>query len=274
MKVELKGIDGKKVKDIDLPKQFSEAFRPDLIKKAVLAVQSHRIQSYGAKPRAGLGYASTISKRRKDYKSSYGHGNSRTPRKVLTRRGLHFYYVGATVPNTVGGRRAHPPKAEKIWDEKININERRKAIRSAIAATMDPKVVKKRGHTTESIVIDSKFEEMKKTKEVFEFLKKLMPAEIKRIEYKKVRAGKGKNRGRKYRTKKGPLLVVSEKCSLINASINLQGVDICIVNNLNAELLAPGCDAGRLTVWSEKALEKMDKEKLFFKKIKKKEIKQ
>ena len=269
MKVDVKGIDGKKVKDANLPIQFTEAFRPDLIKRAVLSIQSHKIQPYGAFTRAGLGYSSMVSKRRKAYKTTYGSGNSRTPKKVLTKRGLHFYFQGATVPFTVGGRRAHPPKAEKIWDEKININERRKAIRSAIAATMVPTLVKKRGHTTESIVIDSKIEELKKTKEVFDVLKKMMPEEMKRVEYKKVRAGKGKGRGRKHRLKKGPLFVVSDKCSLIKSAMNLQGVDICIVNELNAELLAPGCDAGRLTIWTDKALEKMEKEKLFYKAIKK-----
>jgi len=268
MKADVKGMDGKKAKDVSLPSHFNEAFRPDLIKKAVLAVQSHNIQPYGAFPRAGLGYSSYVSKRRKEYKSSYGHGNSRTPRKAMTRRGLHFFHVGATVPNTVGGRRAHPPKAEKIWDEKLNINERRKAIRSAIAATMDSKLVKKRGHTTKSIIIDSKIEEMKKTKEIYDILVKLMPEEMIRIGYKKVRAGKGKKRGRKYQLKKGPLIIVSNKCDLIKAAINLQSIDICIVNDLNAELLAPGCDAGRLTIWTEKALEKLDKERLFYKRVK------
>ncbi|MFH1972893.1 MAG: 50S ribosomal protein L4 [archaeon] len=273
MKVDVKGIDGKKSKDVSLPRQFNEEFRPDLIKKAVLAVQSHNRQPYGAFPRAGLGYSSYVSKKRKGYKSSYGHGNSRTPRKVMTKRGLHFFYVGATVPFTTGGRRAHPPKAEKEWDEKINITERRKAIRSAISATMDSKLVKKRGHTTESIVIDSKIEDLKKSKEIYDLLIKIMPEEMKRVEYKKIRAGKGKHRGRKYKLKTGPLLVVSKKCPLVQASLNLQGVDVCIVSDLNAELLAPGCDAGRLTVWTDSSLERLEKENLFYKQIKKKEDK-
>ncbi len=269
MKAELKGMDGKKAKDIDLPRQFDEEFRPDIIKRAVLAVQSHKIQPYGAFKRAGLGYASHLSKRRKEYKSSYGHGNSRTPRKVLTRRGLHFFYQGATVPNTVGGRRSHPPKAEKDWTEKINIKERRKAIRSAIAATMTSDLVKKRGHTTESIIIDSKIEELTKTKDVYTLFTKLMADEMKRVEYKKIRAGKGTMRGRKYKYKKGPLIVISKKCPLVKSSKNLQGFDICIVSDLNAELLAPGCDAGRLTVWTEGAIARLGKEDLFYQKAKK-----
>lgn len=265
MKSELKGIDGKKIKDVDLPIQFNEEFRPDLIKKAVLAIESHNKQPYGAYARAGLEQVTWISKRRKEYKTCYGHGGTRTPKKVLSRRGLHLYYVGGKSPNTVGGRRAHPPNSETIWHEKINIQEKRKAIRSAIAATMNVKLVTKRGHKSSSFVIDSEIEGIAKSKNIMEILNKLLADEMERIEYKKVRAGKGKNRGRKYRLKKGPLIVVSEKCPLTDAAKNLQSVDICIVKDLNAMLLAPGCDAGRLTIWTEKAIEKLGKEKLFCK---------
>lgn len=265
MKAKKFTVEGKANGEVSLPKQFSEEFRPDLIKKAVLAVRSHNIQPYGASPDAGKRSSAYVSKRRKDYKTTYGKGQSRTPRKVMLRRGLHFYFVGAFAPNTVGGRRAHPAKADKIWDLKINVKERRKAIRSAIAATMDAEIVKKRGHKAESLVIDAKFEELKKTKEVETMFKALgFEAELERVAVKKIRAGKGKNRGRPYRKKKGPLLVVSQKCSLMKAAQNLQGFEVCTVKDLNAELLAPGTDAGRVTVWSDKALEIMDKEKLFY----------
>lgn len=267
MKIAIIGIDGKKSKEMNLPIQFKEEFRPDIIKKAVLVQQSHSVQPYGVKPTAGLKQTFWISKRRHDYKTTYGRGQSRTPRKVLSRRGLNFYYVGAFAPNTVGGRTAHPPRAEKIYDLKINIKERRKAIRSAIAATMNKVLVKKRGHLAESVVIENKIEDLKKTKEAYDLLKIIgMEKELERIAQKKIRAGKGKNRGRPYRKKKGPLFVVSKKCSLLNAARNIQGVDICTVKQLNVELLAPGTDAGRLTIWSDKALEIMDKEKLFYEK--------
>ena len=270
-KITLVGMDGTKGKELNLPSQFSESFRPDLIKRAVLVVQSHNIQPSGTNPDAGKKQSSKISKRRKDFKTTYGRGQSRTPRKILSRRGTNFYYMGAFAPNTVGGRVSHPPKAEKIWDLKMNIQERRKAIRSAIAATMNPEIVKRRGHRVESLVVDSKVEELKKTKDVLEFMNKIgFEKEIERVAEKKIRSGKGKNRGRPYRKKVGPLFVVSKKCSLMRSAINLNGVDICTVKDLNAELLAPGTDAGRLTVWSEKALEIMDKEKLFYTKENKK----
>ncbi len=270
MKSVLVSLDGKKGKEVTLPRQFSEDFRPDLIKKAVLAQQSHSIQPSGTKPMAGLRQSAFITKRRKHYKTTYGRGQSRTPRKVLSRKGMNFYYVGAVAPNTVGGRVSHPSKASKIWDLKINVQERRKAIRSAIAATMDVSLVKKRGHTTESLVVEQKIEDFTKAKDVYDFLTKAgLEKELARISVKKIRAGKGKTRGRPYKKKKGPLIVVSKKCALLTAARNLQGIDICIVKDLNAEVLAPGTNAGRLTIWSDKALEIMNKQGLFFKAVKK-----
>jgi large subunit ribosomal protein L4e len=267
MKAAIFGADGKKGKEMSLPVQFSEEFRPDIIKKAVLVQQSHSVQPYGVSPTAGLKQTFWISKRRHAYKTTYGKGQNRTPRKVLSRRGLNMFMVGAFAPHTVGGRTAHPPRAEKIYDLKINIKERRKAIRSAIAATMNQILVKKRGHLAESVVVESKIEDLKKAKDVYDLIGKLgMEKELERIAIKKIRAGKGKNRGRPYRKKKGPLIVVSKKCSLLEAAANIQGVDVCIVKQLNAELLAPGTDAGRLTIWTDKALEIMEKEKLFYEK--------
>ncbi len=265
MKAQLYNLQGKKVKEIDLPKQFSEEIRQDIIKKAVLVVQSINRQAYGVKPDAGKRFSAVLSRRRRDYKGSYGHGISRVPRKTMWRRGRQFGWVGAFAPGTVAGRTAHPPKAEKKWWKNINKKEKRKAIRSALAATMKPKLVKERGHKFEnSLIIVNKFENLKKTKEVKDVLLKLgLQKELERITIRKVRAGRGKSRGRKYKIKKGPLLVISKSCPLEKSSINLQGIDICIVNKLNAELLAPGADIGRLTIYTEDAINKLDKEKLF-----------
>jgi large subunit ribosomal protein L4e len=265
MKADVLSLDGKKLKQIDLPSQFEEDYRPDLIKRAVLVIQSNKRQKYGAKPDAGFRHSSKLSRRRRKYRGGYGTGRSRIPRKVMTRRGTQFNYVGATVASTVGGRRAHPPKAEKEWSLKINIKERRKALRSAIAATLNKILIKARGHRSEEpLVVESKIEDLKKTKDVEIVLEKLgLSNELERTKEKKVRAGRGKSRGRKYRKKTGPLLVVSNKCSLQNAALNISGVDIAIVDSLNTELLAPGTHPGRLTVWSEKAIERLGKEKLF-----------
>jgi len=54
--------------------------------------------------------------------------------------------AAALVPNVVGGRRAHPPKIERDWKEKMNKKENKLARNSALAATADKEVVIKRGH--------------------------------------------------------------------------------------------------------------------------------
>ena len=86
---------------------------------------------------------------------------------------------------------------------------------------------------------------------------------MERSSVKKIRAGRGKTRGRKYKTKKGPLIVVADKCALQKSAKNIPGVDITTISSVNAELLAPGYVPGRLTIFTDKAIEKLDKEKLF-----------
>jgi large subunit ribosomal protein L4e len=268
-KMELKiiSVENKEVGKKRLPLQFKEAIRPDLIKRAVLALQSHERHPYGVDPRAGKKASAKLSRRRRDYRGSYGLGISRVPRKILSRRGTRFNWVGAFAPGMVGGRKAHPPKAEKIWGLKINKRERRKAIRSALAATMEKEIVAKRGHKIPDnfpIVLESKFELITKTKELEEIFKKMnLKEELDRSSEKKVRAGKGKSRGRKYKKRTGPLLVVSKKCGLERSGKNIPGVEIVQVKRINAGLLAPGTIPGRLTLFTEAALDVLEKEKLF-----------
>ena len=252
---------------LKLPAQFSEPVRQDLIKRAVLALQCNKRQPYGADPRAGKDASAELSRRRRKYRGSYGAGISRVPRKIMSSRGTRFNWVGAVAPGTVGGRRAHPPKADKQWDVKINKKERRKAIRSALAATLDKELVKSRGHKVPDnypFVLDEKYESLNKTKNVLQALKKLgFVKELERSEKKSVRAGKGKVRGRKYKRKKSVLLVVSKDCLLLRSAKNIPGVDVELVKNLNAELLAPGTVPGRLTLFTKNAVEELDKNKLF-----------
>ncbi|MBS3157095.1 50S ribosomal protein L4 [Candidatus Woesearchaeota archaeon] len=266
MKAKIFNLEGKAGKEIELPIQFNEEIHPNLIKRAVLSIESKERQNYGAMPKAGQRSSAKLSKRRRNYRGSYGHGISRVPRKIIWRRGRQFGWQGAFAPGTVGGRRAHPPKAIKIFDEKINIKERRKAIRSALAASLLKEYVEKRHVLPNAIpiIVESKFESLDKTKNVKDVLIKLgLEKEMERINVKKVRAGKGKNRGRKYRIKCGPLLVVSKECSLEKAGRNLQGIEVSDVTSLNAKKLAPGCVPGRLIIWSEDAIERLRNEKLY-----------
>ncbi len=81
---------------------------------------------------------------------------------------------------------------------------------------------------------------------------------MERTKRRKIRAGRGKTRGRKRRVGKGPLIVVSEDLGIGKASANIPGVDVAEVSDLNAELLAPGGHPGRLVVWTRSAFTSLD----------------
>lgn len=253
--------------EMNLPKQFKEDVRPDLIKKAFLVIQNNKRQRYGATPLAGKMVSAELSRRRNKYRGSYGIGISRVPRKIMSRRGTRMNWVGAFAPGTVGGRRAHPPKAGKVWKQKINTKERRKAIRSALSANVVKQLIEKRGHKLPlnfPFIVDTKIEELDKTKQVIDALTKLgFGEDLERTSERKIRAGKGKLRGRKYIQKKGLLIVVSDKCKLLKAATNIPGIDIARVDKLNVELLAPGADYGRLTLFSEDAIKRLEAEQLY-----------
>lgn len=266
MKATLVNALGKECGSIELPEQFNEEYRPDLITRAVITIESNNRQPYGADPRAGKRAAAKLSRRRRDYKSGYGHGISRVPRKIMAGRGERLQWVGAFAPGTVKGRKAHPPKAEKVWKKKINKKENRKAVRSALHAAVESSIVLARGHEVPDrypMILDQSFENLKKTKEVKMSLQKIgLEKELERIADRHIRAGRGKMRGRRQKRKKGPLLVLGDACALGKAAQNL-GIDVVRVKYLNAKDLAPGAMPGRLTLFTQSALEIMQKEHLF-----------
>jgi len=267
MKLKIISMDGTEKGAMDLPVQFNEPVREDLIKRAVLAIQAARRQPYGADPEAGKRSSAYVSKRRRAYKGTYGIGQSRTPRKVMSRNGTRFNFVGAFAPQTVGGRRSHPPKASKIWEQKLNKTENRKAIRAALASTINTELVKSRGHKAPAnypFIISNDFEKITKTKDLKSALDKLgFEEELKRTAIRKIRAGIGKTRGRKYKTKKGILFITADSCDLSKAGANIPGTDIITVKSINTEYLAPGAVPGRLTLYTESAIKKLAETKIF-----------
>jgi large subunit ribosomal protein L4e len=178
-----------------------------------------------------------------------------------------MFWVGATSPQTRGGRRSHPPKSEKNFAQEINKKENRKAIRSALAAVINKDIVLARGHKAPELypfIIDSSLEQIKSTREAEKILVSLgFGDELKRTLFKKVRAGIGKLRGRKYKRKKGLLIVVGDDCPIQKAAANIPGLTITAVSSLNAEILAPGALPGRVTLWTESAIKKLNENKLF-----------
>jgi len=245
-------LDGKPVGKIKLPPIFETPIRPDVIKRAVLAIQSSRFQPKGRDPMAG--------KRTTAESRGVGLGMARIPRiKGPTAR-------GAFAPGTVGGRLAHPPTPEKKIVKKIPKKEKRLALFSAIAATASKETVASRGHAVEGVpqiplVVVDEIEGLKRTKDVEETLIKLgVLADLYRVkESIKVRAGKGKLRGRRIKQAVGPLIVVAEDKGIGEAARNIPGVDVVPVKELNAEILAPGTHPGRLTIWTKGAIEALNK---------------
>jgi large subunit ribosomal protein L4e len=247
-KVNVYQIDGSSLEKIELPTIFSTPYRPDIISKSFTVLRSNRRQKYGANPLAGCRHATaSVGK---------GRGMSRVPRLTQGRR-------AALAPCVVGGRRAHPPKSLRDWGEKLNKKEKKLAKHSAIAATGNKDLVHKRGHKfdkklTLPIIVDDKFESLKKIKEVISALNKIGVYEdiIRAENGKHIRAGKGKSRGRKYRIPKS-ILIVSTKYENLRSSRNLIGVDVIDPDNINIEHLAPGGNAGRLALFTKSALLKI-----------------
>lgn len=246
MKAHVLSLKGKTKTKVDLPEIFEEAHRPDLIRKAVVVAQANRRQPYGAQPTAGI----------KTSADSWGSGRgvAQVPRLKNSSR-------VARVPQAVGGRKAHSPSASRTFSEKINKKERKKAMRSAIAATANPDLVKARGHrfdATLPLIVEDAFEELATTGKIAEVLAALNVLEDvqKAKRGKHVRAGKGKRRGRRYKSKKS-ILIIGTKPLL--AARNLPGVDAVTVDQLNVELLAPGTHAGRLAIWTKSAINAVGK---------------
>lgn len=259
MKVPVYDLEGKVAKEITLPEIFLEEIRPDLINRAFLAIRSKSYQPKGVFKWAGLQTTAEYIGRRRAFRAMINTGLARLPRIKLPKG--RFGEV-RRVPFARKGRRAHPPKTEKIIAERINKKENRKAIRSAIAATASVDFVKKRGHRVNGlkipIIVDNSFESFRKTKDVKIFLKKIkLDADLKRAEKKTIRAGRGKLRGRKYRRKKSVLIVINSDKGILKAARSLPGVDVSFVKNLNVELLAPGGVPGRLTLFTESAVESL-----------------
>ncbi len=242
---------GKPVGKVKLPEVFGTPFRPDVVRRAVVALQSRGFQAQGRDVMAG--------KRTTAESRGVGLGIARVPRIKTGQRAA--FGVGI-----VGGHLAHPPRPEKRVIKRIPKKEMRLALRSAIAATGSKKVVAMRGHLVDEVpdfplVVVDELEGLPSTKDARDALLNLgVWGDIFRVrESRNVRAGKGKGRGRRYKQAVGPLIVVAENKGIAKAARNLPGVEVALVDRLSVGLLAPGTHPGRLTVWSSSAIERLEK---------------
>ena len=260
MKANILDISGKKVKTIDLPSYFSGKIREDLVLKILEAKK--RKQPYSPSPVAGKQHSASgkIQHRRHVWKSSYGRGISRIPRKIMTRKGSQFNWVGAEISSVRGGRRAHPPKILSMLNtKKINKKELRLAFISALSSTAKGKEVAKKYERLKDkkidnlpLITDSKLTSLK-TKDLLISLKKIIGNDLFPIVLKKksVRSGKGKLRGRKYKSNAGLLFVIGEK-----EKLKTNAFDVVNTKKLGVTDLAKG-GAGRLTLYTEQAIKEI-----------------
>ncbi len=243
MKAKLFDKSGEVRGDVDLPKCFGARVRRDILLKVFEAQKGLYSQAYGAMEGAGAQYsASGISrKKRHAWKGTYGKGISRIPRKIMSRHGSSFNWIGATVSNTRGGRRPHAPRAEKNPFKKINKKELAIAFSSALSGNVNGVVV------FEKNVLDIK------TKDFILVLKKVFGDKFDKIlKVKKVRAGIGKMRGRKYKSNAGLLFVIGSDEKMMR-----KGIEVVEVGDLRIKDLAPNGEVGRAVCYSENAVKEI-----------------
>jgi large subunit ribosomal protein L4e len=249
-KINVYSLNGKTTGVVEVPKVFSIKPRKDIIQMASEIFQSKNKQIQGRDKKAGL--------RNTAEGWGTGHGLSRAPR--LKGSGYPTARNVGRVPFAKGGRRAHPIKIEKKIKKKINKKTNLLSIINAISASGDLFWVENRGYIIENIpeiplVVDDKIQTIKKTARIYSILCVLgLKDELNKIKSrKKIRAGKGKRRGRKYKRNRGILLIVKDDFGIVKAARNIPGVEVINVNNLSIDKLAPGGLPGRLIIWSQSA---------------------
>ncbi len=254
-------IEGKEKGKIEIPACFSKKIREDIIAKVLETKKIY--QPFAPSLVAGKQHSASgkMRHRRHVWQTHYGRGMSRIPRKVMSRRGTQFNWVGAEVASTVGGRRAHPPRAiSRINTKKINKKEFQIALLGAISATANSeKIIKKYNRLNKKnikevpIIVESKITHLK-VKDLLKSLKKILGEKLFdiAIKNKTIRSGKGKQRGRKYKKSAGLLLVVGEK-----EKLNTNTFDVVNVVGLGINDLAKG-GPGRLTIYTENAIKYLE----------------
>jgi large subunit ribosomal protein L4e len=165
-----------------------------------------------------------------------------------------------------GGRMFAPTKTYRRWHRKVNKNQRRYAIVSALAASASAPLVLARGHRIEKIpevplvIADDTIVSLEKTSAAVKLLTTLHAYEdVEKVKRStKIRCGKGKMRNRRRVLRRGPLIIYDQKSSLCRAFRNLPGIDMCSVNRLNLLQLAPGGHLGRFIIWTKSAYQRLD----------------
>eukprot|EP01115_Flamella_aegyptia_P004045 TRINITY_DN17978_c0_g1_i1.p1 TRINITY_DN17978_c0_g1~~TRINITY_DN17978_c0_g1_i1.p1 ORF type:complete len:376 (+),score=187.66 TRINITY_DN17978_c0_g1_i1:41-1168(+) len=241
---------------LPLPAVYTAPIRSDIVHEVHTRLSKNRRQPYAVSKYAGHQTSA----------ESWGTGRAvaRIPR--VSGGGTHRAGQGAFGNMCRGGRMFAPTKIWRRWHRKSNLNERRFAVASALAASALPALLLARGHKVERVpevplVVDNKaVDTTDKTKKAVALLKALNAFDdVERVkETHRVRPGVGKMRNRRYQQKKGPLVVYNERGPLVKAFRNIPGVELVNVHRLNLLQLAPGGHLGRFIIWTKDAFQQLD----------------
>lgn len=245
----------KPVSQATLPAVMTAPIRADVVHYVHTLMAKNRRQPYAVNKLSG----------HQTPAESWGTGRavSRIPR--VPGGGTQRSGQGAFGNMCRGGRMFAPTKIWRRWHRKINVNQRRYAVASALAASAVPALVMARGHKIDAVpevplVLSDELRKVSKTKDALALLEKFgAGADVARSrDSKKIRTGTGKMRNRRYVTRRGPLIVYDASEGLHNAFRNIPGVDTTTVDNLNLLALAPGGHLGRFCIWTKGAFDKLD----------------
>lgn len=246
---------GTKSGEVPLPPVFTSALRHDLVKFVHVNMAKNSRQAFSVNIHAGKRVSA----------SSWGTGRAvaRIPR--VGGGGTSRSGQGAFGNMCRGGRMFAPTKTWRKWHRKINVTQKRYAVAAALAATAVPALVMARGHSVDEVpeiplVLENGIESTKKTSAAKEILLAVGAyADVeKAADSKKIRAGKGKARNRRYVMRRGPLVIYSKNDGIEHSFRNLPGLELCCVERLNLLQLAPGGHMGRFCVWTQGAVEALE----------------
>lgn len=245
----------KAVAQATLPAVMTAPIRGDVVQYVHTLMAKNKRQPYAVNKDAGMMTPAV----------SWGTGRavSRIPR--VPGGGTQRSGQGAFGNMCRAGRMFAPTKVWRRWHRKINVNQRRYAVASALAASAVPALVMARGHRIDEVpemplVFSDSVNKVTKTKDASAILDRFgAGADVDRCrDSKKLRRGVGKMRNRRYTMRRGPLVICDSSEQLDKTFRNISGVEVTNVDNLNLLDLAPGGHLGRFCVWSKGAFDKLD----------------
>jgi len=240
---------------INLPAVFKAPIRPDVVTQVHTGLNKNNRQPYAVSSTAG------------EQTSAESWGTGRAVARIPRVRGGGTSRSGAAAFGNMcrGGRMFNPNKTWRRWYRKVNVTQRRYATCSAIAATALPALAMAKGHQISRVpemplVVDDSVQSVTKTKEAVGILRHLEAwADVERVkDSRRMRAGRGKMRNRRYVQKRGPLIVYDNDEGITLAFRNIPGVTLLPVDKLNLLKLAPGGHVGRFCIWTASAFAKLD----------------